>query len=303
MLTTDLPWEIVRDPAPRPRLTFLDDIYVERGTREDWNLLCALHYKAQGLTPGSHYFKLTLRGETIGVIMMASPKLLVKERHVMFPRLKNKPGSDTKESNTFRMKWINANMSIVARCVVDTMYRGAGLAYRFTNIAARMEGKRFIEIQSSMSKYNQFAQKAGFLFVPPMKSNKFEVGVQFLRSTFESDVADLEAILEELDAMTPAIRDKTMEAVRNFYVKNSALEQTGKALIKDEDGVKFRDKRVARLEPRELVGQLQQMVLACPLYGAYPNPDAGRELPDRIPVTAFDNQLPSEPLRLDLIAS
>lgn len=298
---TDTPWEASRIINPTPRLTFLDEIYVEKGTRDDWNLLSALHYKAHGLTPGSHYFRLVLRGETIGVIMMASPKLLVKERHVMFPRLKNKPGHDTKESNTFRMKWINANMSIVARCVVDTMYRGAGLAYRFANIASRMEGKRFIEIQSAMSKYNQFAQRAGFLFVPPMRATKFDLGVTFMKSTFESNPADLESILEELEAMPDGQREKTMEGVRIFYRKHSALESTGKALVRDADGVRFSDKRVARLEPRELIGQLQQMVLACPLYGAYPNPDAGRALPDRIPITAFDNQPTKEPLRLDLL--
>lgn len=297
----ETPWEVRRELNPTPRLTFLDEIYVERGTRDDWNLLSALHYKAHGLTPGSHYFRLVLRGETIGVIMMASPKLLVKERHVMFPRLKNAPGHDTKESNTYRMKWINGNMSIVARCVVDTMYRGAGLAYRFANLAARMEQKRYIEIQSAMSKYNQFAQKAGFHFVPPMKSTKFSVGVAFMRSVFEGDIGDLEALLEELDALPPGQREKTLETIRIFYRKNSALESTGKALVKDADGVLFADKRVARLSNRELLGQLQQMILACPLYGCYPNPDAGRELPDRLPITAFDLQKPNELLRLDLL--
>ena len=300
-MTASDDWIVLRDVNPKPRLTFLDEIYVERGTRDDWNLLSALHYKAHGLTPGSHYFKLVLGTETIGVIMMASPKLLVKERHIMFPKLKPKPGTDTTVSNHARMVWVNKNMSIVARCVVDTMYRGAGLAYRFVNIASRMEGKRYIEIQSAMSKYNQFAQKAGFLFVPPTKSTKFDLGVKFLRSTFEADVGDLEAIMEELNGLPPGAREKTLETIRVFYRKHSALESTGKALIRDENGVRFSDKRVARLEPRELLGQLQQMVLACPLYGTYTNPDAGIELPTRIPITAFDNQTPRDPLRLDLL--
>lgn len=281
-----------------PKLSFLDDIIVERGDRSDWELLSALHYKAHGITPGSHYFRMTLAGETIGVLMMASPKLLLKERHVMFPKLK--PGHDTRVSNQHRMKWINANMSIVARCVVDTMYRGAGLAYRFTNLASRMEGKRFIEIQSAMSKYNQFAQRAGFRFVPPMKSNKYEVGIKFMRATFESDPADLEAILSEIDAMPEGAREKTLEATRAFYRKHSMLENTGKALI-ETNGVKFADSRVARLPTRELVYQLQQMILASPLYGVYQNPDVGRELPHQLPITAFDLQAPSEPLRLDLL--
>lgn len=280
----------------QPRLSFLKDIIVERGTLADWRILEGLHYKGHGsLTPGSHYFRMTLNEEVIGVLMMASPKMLLKERHVLFPKLK--PGHDTKITNTHRMKWINANMSIVARCVTDTMYRGAGLAYRFTNLASRMEGKRYIEIQSAMSKYNQFAQKAGFKFVPPMKSNKYDVGIKFFRATFDSDPADTEAILAEIEGLPEAARDATIAQMRAFYRKHSMLENTGKALIDNGSG-QFSDRRVANLPVRELLVQLQQMILASPLYGVYTNPDVGRTLPERIPLLAFDNQPVDQPLDL-----
>ena len=288
------PWIVDTQEPEKATLSFLDRVYVERGTRDDWLLLEGLHYKAHGVTPGAHYFRLVLDGETIGVLMMASPKLLLKERHVMFPKLK--PQRDTRIANQKRMKWINANMSIVARCVVDTMYRGAGLAYRFANIASRMEGKRFIEIQSSMSKYNQFAQKAGFKFCPPMKSNKYEVGIKFFRAMFDTDPADTEGLIEEIMSKPEVERDFLDAELRKFYRKNSMLENTGKALIDD-----FGDKRVARLPLRELVYQTQQMVLASPLYGVYQNPDVGRELPERIPVLAFDIQAPNEPLDVEAV--
>ena len=286
---------LIEKRAPRARLSFLDDIMVSRGTLEDWRILEALHYKNHGsITPGSHYFKMTLHEEVIGVLMMASPKLLLKERHVMFPSLK--PGNDTKTTNTMRMKWINANMSIVARVVVDTMFRGAGLAYRFTNLASRMEGKKWIEIQSSMSKYNLFAQKAGFKFCPPMKSNKYDVGIKFMRSMFAADPSDTEGIVREIMDMPEIERAKMIEEVRQFYRKHSMLENTGKALI-ETDGVKFGDSRVARLPVRELIYQLQQMILASPLYCVYQNPDAGRQLPTELPLLAFDAQHWSEPLK------
>jgi hypothetical protein len=223
--------------------------------------------------------------------------MLLKERHVMFPKLK--PGHDTKLTNTTRMKWINANMSIVSRCVIDTMYRGAGLAYRFANIASRMEGKRYIEIQSAMSKYNQFAQKAGFKFAPPMKSNKYDVGIKFFRATFDADPADTEALIKEVEGLPPAAKEATIKAIRTFYRKHSMLENTGKALITDENGVAFGDSRVARLPLRELIVQLQQMVLASPLYGVYENPDCGRLLPERVPILAFDDQALDEPLKYE----
>lgn len=288
----------VQQTHTRPRLSFLDRIEVTRGDRNDWKILEALHYKSHGTTtPGSHYFKMTLDGDVIGVLMMASPKLLLKERHVLFPKLK--PGHDTKLTNTVRMKWINANMSIVARCVVDTMYRGAGLAYRFTNIASRMEGKRFIEIQSSMSKYNLFAQKAGFKFVRPMRSNKYDVGIKFFKSMFNSDPSDTEALVTEIMNLPDDHREKVLDEVRAFYAKHSMLENTGKALIVNANGEKFADTRIRRLPVRELIYQLQQMVLASPLYGVYTNPDVGRELPEVIPLLAFDRQPTNQALILN----
>ncbi|CAM6031391.1 unnamed protein product [Sphagnum compactum] len=256
-----------------------------------------LHYKSHGtLTPGSHYFRMMLNDELIGIIMMASPKMLLKERHIMFPSLK--PGHDTRITNTARMKWINANMSITARVVVDTMYRGAGLAYRFTNLASRMEGKKFIEIQSSMSKYNQFAQKAGYQFTPPVKATKFDLGIKFFRATFDANPADTQAILNEIESLPPAAKERTLEQVRAFYRRHSSIENTGKGLIKNADGVKFADTRIARLPTRTLIEQLQQMVLASPLYGIYINPDFGRQLPERLPILAFDKQPPDQPLIL-----
>jgi len=278
-------WVAERDNAPRQKLSLLDEMTVQRGTIEDWRTLEALHYKQSGSLPaGSHHFTLKLGGELIGCLVMASPKLLLKERHVVLPKLKP-TGQDNKMTNQFRMKWINANMSVVARVVVDTMYRGAGLAYRFTNIASRMEGKRFIEIQSSMSKYNLFAHKAGFHFVKPMRSNKYDVGIKFFRSTFASDPADLEAIIEEVMGKSDVEREAIIAATKSFYYSHSALEKTGKSL----GGVG--EARVAKMSFRDCLHALQQMVLASPLYGIYTNPDVGRkDMPEVVPLKAFDRQ-------------
>lgn len=286
-------WEAERIVNPTPKLSLVDEMTVQRGTIEDWRTLEDLHYKQSGSLPaGSHHFTLKLGDELVGCLVMASPKLLLKERHVVLPKLKP-TGQDNKMTNQFRMKWINANMSVVARVVVDTMYRGAGLAYRFTNVASRMEGKRFIEIQSSMSKYNLFAHKAGFQFVKPMRSNKYDVGIKFFRSTFDSDPADLEAIIAEVMSKDEIEREAIIRATKEFYYAHSALEKTGKSL----GGVG--EARVAKMSFRDCVHALQQMVLASPLYGIYTNPDVGRtDIPDVLPLTAFDRQAPNERLIL-----
>jgi len=282
-------WDVVRSLAT-PKLSLLDDMTVQRGTIEDWRTLEALHYKQAGSLPaGSHHFTLKLGDELVGVLVMASPKLLLKERHVAFPKLKP-TGEDNKLTNQYRMKWINANMSVVARVVIDTMYRGAGLAYRFTNLAARMEGKRYIEIQSSMSKYNLFAHRAGFTFVKPMRSNKYDLGMRFFRSTFTSDPADLEALVEEFMSLPIAERKAIEEQTKSFYYKNSSMEKTGKSL----GGVG--ERRVAAMPMRDVLHNLQQMTLASPLYGVYQNPVQAAPLPAILPLRCFDAQAPNMPL-------
>lgn len=56
--------------------------------------------------------------------------------------------------------------------------------------------------------------------------------------------------------------------------------------------------RVDAMPIPKLVEQLQQVIFASPLYGAYMNPDFERELPGRIPILAFDNQPTDAPLDL-----
>lgn len=273
--------------CPEPFFAPLNDMYVERGTRDDWDILHELHYKAENTPAGSRYWRCVLEGETIGVLVSSSPKLLLKERHVALPWIK--PGRDTKISNTYRAKLINQNIRVISRFVVDTMYRGIGVGYRFQNIATRMEGIRWMEIQSSMSKYNLFAQRAGFRFVKPMNSNKYVEGLKFFKRTFRANPADHEAIMQELDALKPGVRERILDQTRTFYYRHSALEKTGSNRNKGTS-------RVDEMKPEDLIRNLQQMTLASPLYGIYENPDFGRELPDRLPLMTFENQGVNEPL-------
>lgn len=50
-----------------------------------------------------------------------------------------------------------------------------------------------------------------------------------------------------------------------------------------------------------LLKQVMQLTFGATVYAVYQNPDFGRQLPARIPVSAFDNQGTNEPLRLDLL--
>lgn len=280
---------IERVDAPVARFSLLSDMFVEQGKIDDWNLLHDLHYKAENLPIGPRFWKLTLHGHTIGVLVTANPKGLLKERHLAFPNLK--PGSgDTKITNTYRYKFINANFRVISRFVVDTQYRGIGAGYRMMNLVSRMEGNTFMEIQSSMSKFNLFGQKAGFKFVRPMNANKYEQGLVFFRTHFSSSPQDFEAILKELQAKPELERSRLLQTCKDFYYRHSALEKTGNNRDKGQG-------RVDGMDERTIIKSIQQITLASPMYGIWKNPDRKTVVPKRLPLTAFGSQGPNEPFK------
>jgi len=284
---------IERHDAPTPHFSLLDTMWIERGTREDWEELHGLHYKTEGMPPGSRYWRVvTDNGCLVGIVMTSSVSLLSAPRHLVFPRLR--PGNDTHLTNIHRAKWLNTNMRRAARVVTDTMYRGVGVSYRMLNLTARLEGFRFMEIQSSMSKFNPFDAKAGFSHAHLRPAAAYKRGVELFRRYFESHPADHENIVRELTALPEGVQVGVLKPFREFYYKNSAKEQTG-------GNLRAGNGRVQAMEPSALIRELQQLIFATPVYGIYENPDHKRELPDRLPLRAFDLQGIKEPLRLDLL--
>lgn len=285
-------WKIERHEASQGKFSLLSEMLFEPGTREDWELLHELHYKAVGRT-GGRYYRVSLRGELVGVCIMTQPRGLLAPRHDIFPKLR--PGSgDSKYTNTYRYKWLNRNIALNSRTVVDTMYRGIGVAYRLLNLASRCENRRIIEIQSSMSRFNSFAQKAGFVFAKPKEHPAYQDGVVFFATTFKSDPVDFIAIKHEYDQMSSEMQAVILKKIRNFYWDHSAMEKTKKNGAKEIS-------RVNEMGFYEVLRNLQQLVFASPMYGVYMNPDWDHEIPATMPLTAFDNQKPNEPLRLDLL--
>lgn len=282
---------IERTVAAHARFSLLDDMIVERGTRADWDLLHDLHYKAETLPIGPRFWKLTLAGETIGVLVTGLPRGMLRERHQVFPNLKPN-GSDTRFSNTARYKYINENFRVIARFVVDTMYRGIGCGYRMMNLVARMEGMSFMEIQSSMSKFNLFGQKAGFRFVKPSNAIKYDKGMSFLRLHFKSSPQDQEALVEEILAYPESQRESIIQECRDFYYSVSSLEKTGgnRAINGQNKG----QDRVQAMDLRAAIKAIQQTCLASPMYGIWKNPN-GKDwkAPQSLPLSAFDWQAPN----------
>lgn len=295
---------IERREVPNPHLlSLLPEIYVERGTKEDWEILHELHYKGSSLGIGPNVYRCVLEGKTIGVGVMTVPKMLLGGRNELFAEyLKpNQNGMDTKLINKYRAEWINDHITVCSRLVLDTMYRGAGIAYRMQNIMMRMTGKKLIEFQSSMSKFNPFAAKAGVRFTSPRRSTNYERGLAFFRRWFESIPTDFVGVMSEINGMSEPIQIKCIAEMRKFYFNFSSLEKSGNNRMNGKS-------RVDELPIGVLLKSLQQLVFASPLYGVYMNPDydsvkdEALKLPHRLPVLAFDNQPPDTPLDLSKLS-
>lgn len=277
---------------PDQTLSLLSQMHVERGTNDDWVALHELHYKADGKPIGPKIWRCMLGDELIGVCMFSVPKMLLSGRNEAFKHLRpNVGGLDNTLINRTRAVYMNKVMNTNSRLVVDTMYRGAGIAYRFQNIACRMTGMKYVEFQSSMSKFNPFAMKAGFKFIKPKRSANYERGLQFFRRHFDAIPSDFVGVKEELNSMPGPIKDRVIAEMRAFYYQYSSMEKSG-------DNRMNGTSRVDAMPVDALIKNIQQLVLASPLYGLYENPDYGRTLPEKIPLLAFDRQRPDEPITI-----
>lgn len=277
------------DSAPKASFSLMKGMRVEQGSIEDWEELHQLHYKAESLPAGPRFWRcVTQDNDLVGVVVSGSVSLMLAARHRVFPKLK--PGNDTHLTNVHRGKWLNKNIRRAARIVTDTLYRGTGVSYRMLNLACRMEGYRFTEIQSSMSKFNPFDRKAGFIHAQLQNSNLYEEGTVFLRNYFDCHPADHEMILQELSLKTKPVREHIDREIRKFYYRNSSKEKTG-------SNINVGMSKVNKMAIDEVLKELQQLIFASPVYGVYQNPDSGRALPSSLPLLAFDKQMPKEPLR------
>ncbi|WEU67469.1 hypothetical protein [Xanthomonas phage JGB6] len=137
--TSQSEWVVQRNPKLDTKFTLLENMWIERGTKEDWDVLHEFHYKSEGGAMGARYYRVMMGNTLVGVCVMCYPRGLLKDRHKMWLNIKP-DGDDNKITNTFRYKWLNANVGLNARTVNDPLFRGIGVGYRMLNLAARMDG-------------------------------------------------------------------------------------------------------------------------------------------------------------------
>lgn len=298
---------VTRDEHARDghKLSLLNSIYVEWGNAADWHALSELHYKGHTLAAGPRFMRCVLRhpgetnGQLIGVCVFSNPRPLDGGRNEVFPKLKpNVDGKDNRLINQMRMKWINRNLTWNNRTVLDTMYRSAGIAYRFKNLAYRMycAEKKYVAVESrsSMGRFNPFSEKAGMSFTKPKIANALEPGLKFFAQHFSAPGHDIFAVLNELNSKPPAQREYLVRRLREFYYKWSSVEKSGD---KRDLGMT----RINGLPVEYILKQVMQLVYSATIYWVWINPDqkSGIVLPKCMPLLAFDEQDPRAPMAND----
>ena len=149
-------------------------------------------------------------------------------------------------------------------------------------------GRLFVESVSSMGRFNPFSVKTGMKFVKPKTATAFEPGMAFFAGHFKASPHDIVAIAEEL-AGKPEIERLFLERrLREFYHRWSSMEKSGD---KRDLGMT----RVNELPIDYVLKQTMQLVFSSTVYWLWAAVDT-QKLPTVMPLTAFDEQGPNEPL-------
>ncbi len=139
-----------------------------------------------------------------------------------------------------------------------------------------------------MGRFNPFSVKTGMKFVKPKLAAALEPGLRFFAQHFRSDPSDIVAIQEEFRAIPNAERPFFERRLREFYYRWSSMEKSGD---KRDLGMT----RVNGLTIEHVLKEVMQLVFSATVYWIWAAVDT-QELPESMPVTAFDEQGPNEPL-------
>ena len=137
--------------TPRP-CSVSDEVIVEEGTKRDYDRLSFLHYRRSRLTFPMRYFKLTHRGELVGVIVYKYPLIRTQGR---LEAVKYWP----------TLEELNRDWALICRVIVHPKYRGIGLGSRLIEESLEMQDRDHVELTAVMALYSPFAERAGMRLV------------------------------------------------------------------------------------------------------------------------------------------
>jgi len=143
--------------TPQQQFSLINDMKIEPATKEDYEYLKVFHYLQGNPAAPKYRFKLTYKGETIGIIVYTLTFRALHFRNQLFPEYKN------------NIQKVNSDILRISRVIIHPKFRGIGLAQELIKQTLPLVNARIVECVAAMAKYNPFFEKAGMTLAGKME--------------------------------------------------------------------------------------------------------------------------------------
>ncbi len=143
--------------SPLQQFSLINYMKIEPATKEDYEYLKGFHYLQGNPAAPKYRFKLTYKGETIGIIVYTLTFRALHFRNQLFPEYKN------------NIQKVNSDILRISRIIIHPKFRGIGLAQELVKQTLPLVNARIVECVAAMAKYNPFFEKAGMTLVGKME--------------------------------------------------------------------------------------------------------------------------------------
>ena len=129
-----------------------EEAVIMEGEQADYERLSYLHYRGGDVRFPQRFYRMTYRGELVGVIVYKYPLVRTQGRR---DAVGYWPHVDE----------LNSSWALISRVIVHPKYRGIGLGSRLIRETMPLQGRRHVELVAVMALYNPFAERAGMRLV------------------------------------------------------------------------------------------------------------------------------------------
>jgi energy-coupling factor transporter ATP-binding protein EcfA2 len=148
----------LQDRPPPAARDLVGEITFEQGRLRDWDAFSHWHYLGHGRPgPTAAVWLAKLDGRAVGIAVFGFPHLLLSARKGVLPRV-----CEPREVLQHGAAYLNANVRLLSRIVIDPRLRGCGVANALLRHALSRVGVPFIECIAQMGEFTGFLQRAGF---------------------------------------------------------------------------------------------------------------------------------------------
>ncbi len=192
---------------PTKQCTILNQIYIEKGTRKDYQTLAEYHYRSHNIGAVRKIFRaVRSRDELCGIIVYTYPATATAGRRRILPKMS--------------ITELNHKLSNIMRVVVHPKYRTIGLGQKLVRETLHKCGTPFAETTAVMAKYNPFFEKAGLTKIQQTTPPKQAQAIQKTLTALKFNTTLLSSqnyIRSQLKRLT----DQQLKTIRQAFTHNT----------------------------------------------------------------------------------